>query len=100
MEGYTQHTNYGTGTPPRRPRCVRRRAAKHALLLVQGSFMIRLRHVWNWLADLQGLVKKSARLSCVRTYGTSLDFKRLDHIADEEVTTLHMLHAIMVLRVI
>ena len=54
--------------------------------------MMCLRKVWNWLADFMGLVKKSARLSEVRTKG-HLKFKGLDHIADEEMTTLHMLHA-------
>ena len=34
--------------------------------------MISLRRAWNWLADLEGLVKKSARLSAVRTKGTSI----------------------------
>ena len=36
----------------------------------------------------------------MRAHIWNLDFKRLDHIADEEVTALYMLHAIMVLRVI
>ena len=54
-----------------------RRDAKHALLLVQGSFMIM--HHRGWLADLQGLVKKSARLSCVRTNGTSISNDQPSH---------------------
>ena len=36
----------------------------------------------------------------MRAYKWNLDLERLDHVTDEEVATLHMLHAIMVLRVI
>ena len=65
-----------------------------------ASFMISLRRAWNWLADLEGLVKKSARLFIRGANKGHLDLKGLNHVAYKEMATLNMLHAVMMLRVV
>ena len=47
-----------------------------------------------------GFVKMSLRFFSVGTKVTSLEFERLNHVADEEVAALHVLHAVVVLRVV
>ena len=48
-----------------------------------------------------GFVKKSAMLSVVRTKGTSrVEFEGLDHVTNEEVSPLDVLHPIVVLGVV
>ena len=54
----------------------------------------------NCLLPCIAFVKKSAMLFAVCTYGTDRDLELFDHVADEEVPALHVLHAVVLLRVV
>ena len=62
--------------------------------------MIRLRRAWNCEADFIDWLGEEIGQIVHRADEGHADFERLNHVAHEEMPTLHMFHAIMVLRVV